>query len=103
MLKVKCPQCGSVAIDRCNRDVEVYDQILLDEVTDYVIEGAEEFPIRYFVVRSDESIPPYIQDLASDKLEFTCGDCGYFFDECPSDEAFARFAKDWGLVVWCEP
>lgn len=100
MLKVKCPQCGSVAIDRCNRDVEVYDQILLDEVTDYVIEGAEEFPIRYFVVRADENVPPYIQDIASERLEFTCGDCGYFFEGITNNDLLVEFALNSGLIAW---
>lgn len=102
MLKVKCPNCGSVRIDRINTDVAVYQQIEMEEITDYVIEGGAEFPIKFLVVRSDERDPPYIEELASESLEFTCSDCSFFFEDCPTDDAFARRARDWGLVVWCE-
>lgn len=102
MLKVKCPSCGSVRIDRINTDVAIYQQIEMEEVTDYVIEGGAEFPIKFLVVRADEREPPYIEERESNQLEFTCGDCGYFFDGISTDEDFARRARDWGLVVWCE-
>lgn len=102
MLKVKCPSCGSVRIDRINTDVAIYQQIEIEEVTDYVIEGADERRIKFFVVRADENETPYIEERDSSQLEFTCGDCGYFFTECHTDEDFARRARDWGLVVWCD-
>ena len=101
MLKVKCPECGSVKIDRINTDVAVYAQIMIEEVTDYVIEGGEEFPIKFLTVRADETEPPYIEELDSGSLEFACSNCGYFFEDCNTDEDFARIARDWGLVVWC--
>ena len=103
MLKVKCPECGSVRIDRINTDVAVYQEMALEEVTDYVIEGGVEFPVKYMVVVPDETNPPYIEERASDNLEFTCADCGYFFDDISTDDDFARRARDWGLAVWCEP
>ena len=100
MLKVKCPLCGSVEIDRINHQVKVYEQIELIQQTDYAIEGGNEVPVRYMQLVSDERNPPYIEELDSDDLEFICT-CGYKFEDCKTDQDFIDYANDYCLVVHC--
>lgn len=102
MFKIKCPQCGSVKIDRINSQVRVYEAFFLEEKTGYVIEGGEERPYRYHNLCSDESIPPYIEEYGADQLEFECSECGYFFESCFNDDLLIEFALSNGLVVWKE-
>jgi hypothetical protein len=101
MLKVKCPNCGSVKISRINPDVIVYEHICLEERTDFYIEGGEEKPYRYMQMLADEDVPPYIEEKNSEDLEFICDDCQFKFEDCRTDADFLQRAQEWGLIVWC--
>lgn len=102
MIKIKCPECGALEIERINTQVKVYEQFYLEEITDYVIEGGVERPIRYFVVRSNEDEPPYIEELDSNDLEFACAQCGYFFEGCKTEADLIERAEELGLTRWVE-
>ena len=101
MLKVKCPDCGSVKIDRINSQVAVYNTTYLEQKTDYFIEGGVEKPYTYYNLIADESEPPYIEELDSSDLEFICSDCQYKFEGVKTDDEFIRTAQEWGLIRWC--
>lgn len=99
MLHIKCPNCGSIEIDRSNTNVIVKERIMVSQIIDYVIEGGNEIRVSELVVRSNESIPPYIEELDSSDLEFNCNACGFFFDKIHTDEAMMQFAIDNDLLV----
>lgn len=100
MLRVACPECNSVNIDRINRDVVVSQFFYLEENTDYFVEGGVEKPYKYMQMLLKENEPPYIYEFANADLEFICSDCGYKFENCPTESDFIRVAKEWGLIVW---
>lgn len=100
MLKVKCPDCGSVAISRINPDVVVYEHISIEEKTGYIIEGGVEKPYKYLQMWADEATPPYIEEFDSSDLEFICDNCQYKFEDCKNDDDFMERANQMGLIVW---
>lgn len=101
MLRVTCPQCKGIHIDRINRDVVIYEPIYVEEGTGYVIEGGVEKPYTYMEVCRDDKEPPHIEEVGLENLEFTCSDCGYFFEDCRNDEDFVHNARTMGLIRWC--
>jgi hypothetical protein len=100
MLRIKCPLCGSVAIDRINHQVKVYEQFRLKNQTDYAIGGGNEIPTHYMELISDEKNPPYIEELDSDDLEFIC-ECGYKFEGIKTDQDMVDYADGYCLIVNC--
>jgi hypothetical protein len=99
-MKIKCPDCGSTKIQRSNPDVVVYESIQIVEAVDYMIEGGNEVRVTRQEIRSDESIPPYIEQLDDSDLEFSCEECGYFFSEdIHDDEDMLQYAIDNDLLV----
>lgn len=100
MLKIKCPHCGSTKIQRSNPDVVVYESIQIVEVVDYMIEDGNEVRVTTQEIRSDESVAPYIEELDSSDLEFSCEDCSYFFDDnIHDDEDMLQYAIDNDLLT----
>ena len=100
MLKIKCPMCGSVEISSSNPDVVVHENIFVDEVVDYMIEGGNEVRVTDYVIRATDD-PPYIETLESDKLEFSCDRCGYFFNGIHTDDEMLQYAQEHCLIVNC--
>ena len=99
MMKIKCPECGSTKIQKSNPDVVVYESIQIVEAVDYMIEGGNEVRVTRQEIRSDESIPPYIEQLDDSDLEFSCEECSHFFEDIHDDEDMLQYAIDNDLLV----
>lgn len=97
-----CPKCKSDKIDRVNEKVVVYERILIDHSIDFMVEGGNEVRVTSNVLRSDETQPPFIEELESDELEFICADCGYHFRDCKTDEEFLDYIMDNHFYKWKE-
>ena len=50
----------------------------------------------------DESEAPYVEELDSDDLSFTCGDCGYYFSDCSCESDFIDLVLAEGWTKWVE-
>jgi len=102
ILKACCPSCKSTKIDRINYDVKVYGGFTIEESIDFRVAGGEEHECISMYLLPDESEPPFIEDLSSEDLEFTCGDCGFHFEGCHQDAEFIELVLAEGWTKWVE-
>jgi hypothetical protein len=100
MLMIRCPQCGSLDINRANHNVTAHENIYVEEYVDHVIDGGNERRVVEYYIRTDDTIPPYIEEHDSNDLEFSCNACNHHFEGLTTDEDMLRYAQDSGLVVW---
>jgi hypothetical protein len=102
ILKACCPSCKSIAIDRVNTDVKVYQGFTIEESIDFRVADGEEHQCVSMYLQADESEPPYIEELDSGDLDFICGDCGYYFENAGDETDFIELVLAEGWIKWVE-